>query len=301
MALMEKCIIGMGSYCFPRLENKMSFIGLGVVGGMNILVTLNSNYLKPLKVMLTSLFLNNDDESFTIYLMHSSIKQEEIQRIDQFINEHGSQLVEVHVDDTHFSEAPVLLHYTKEMYYRLLAYKFLPPRLDRILYLDPDILVINSVRQLYQLDMEEYLFAAAYHDKISVKEINKLRLTPYEIDVYYNSGVLLMNLELQRQTIDEKIIYEFVEKNRARLIMPDQDILNALYAKKIKALDETIYNYDARFYNYYKLKSSGKCDMDFIIHNTVFLHFCGKKKPWQKNYSGKFHSLYKHYEKWALG
>jgi lipopolysaccharide biosynthesis glycosyltransferase len=76
--------------------------------------------------------------------------------------------------------------------------------------------------------------------------------------------------------------------------------MNALYSKKIKSLDKKIYNYDVRYYNYYKTKSNGMCDMDYVIRNTVVLHFCGKKKPWKKGYSGKFHALYKHYEKLAL-
>ena len=267
---------------------------------MNILVTLNSNYIHPLKVMLKSLFLNNQDAMFTIYLLHSSLSDQELTDLDAFIHRHGSQLNIIRIDEQFFKNAPVLLHYTKEMYYRLLAFKFLPQHLERILYLDPDILVINPVKRLYETDLDGYLFAAAYHDKISIKEINRLRLIPYKIDAYYNSGVLLMNLELQRQTIDERAIYEFVEKNRAKLIMPDQDILNALYSKKIKSLDEKLYNYDARFYSYYKIMSNGMCDMDFVINNTVILHFCGKKKPWKKGYGGKFYSLYKHYEKLAM-
>ncbi len=39
--------------------------------------------------------------------------------------------------------------------------------------------------------------------------------------------------------------------------------------------------------------------MDILVTFTVILHFCGKKKPWQKAYTGKFHALYKHYEKQA--
>ena len=35
---------------------------------MNILVTLDKNYLSPLKVMLTSLLLNNPNECFEIYI-----------------------------------------------------------------------------------------------------------------------------------------------------------------------------------------------------------------------------------------
>jgi Lipopolysaccharide biosynthesis proteins, LPS:glycosyltransferases len=267
---------------------------------MNILITLNSNYIKPLKVMLKSLFINNQGESFEIYLMYSNIKNEELDDLSKFIKTHGSKLNVIYIGDNYFKDAPVLLHYTKEMYYRLLAFKFLPQDMDRILYLDPDILNINPVRELYSEDIEGYLYAAAYHDKISVKEINKLRLMPYEIDAYYNSGVLLMNLELQRQMIDEQSIYQFVDKNRAKLIMPDQDILNALYSKKIKSIDEKLYNYDARYYRYYRLMTNGTCDMDYVIENTVILHFCGKRKPWNKDYSGSFFALYKHYEKLAL-
>ncbi len=264
---------------------------------INILVTLNSNYIRPLKVMLKSLFLNNAGEQFAIFLMHTSLKENELEELDGYIKAHGNQLKVIFVDENCFDDAPILMHYTKEMYFRLLAYQLLPQNLERILYLDPDILVLNSIRELYETNLRGYLYAAAYHDKISIKEINKIRLYPYEINAYYNSGVLLMNLHKLRQEANEAEIYRFVEENRAKLIMPDQDILNALYAKQIKNLDEKLYNYDARYYSFYKLSSNGLYDMDQIIKHTVILHFCGKRKPWTKKYTGKFYSLYKYYEK----
>ncbi|HOA81921.1 MAG TPA: glycosyltransferase family 8 protein [Defluviitaleaceae bacterium] len=267
---------------------------------MNILVTVDSNYISPLKVMLKSLFINNIEEEFTIYLFYSRLKDNELDDLKSFVSKHDNKLEAIKIGDNYFNDAPTLMHYTKEMYYRLLAFKFLPQELDKILYLDPDILVINKIIDLYNIDIENYLFAAAYHNKIYIREINRLRLSPYEIDKYYNSGVLVMNLNLQRNIIDEKHIFDFVRKNKSKLIMPDQDILNALYSKSIKSIDEILYNYDARFYNYYKILSSGEIDMDYVINNTIILHFCGKKKPWHKKYSGKFHSLYKHYEKIAL-
>ncbi|MDD2234475.1 MAG: glycosyltransferase family 8 protein [Desulfitobacteriaceae bacterium] len=264
---------------------------------MNILVTLDSNYIKPLKTMLISLFLNNPSEIFTIFLMHSKLRDEEVERIQSYAEEYGNKVRNIKISDGTFADAPVLFHYTKEMYFRLLAYKLLPEDLDRVLYLDPDILVINPIRELYDSDFDGCFYAAAYHDIASIKEINKIRFYPYRIDAYYNSGVMLMNLELLRKEADEGEIYRFIEENRRKLVMPDQDILNAIYAKKIKSLDEKLYNYDTRYYYYYKLATNGAYNMDEVINRTVFLHFCGKKKPWQKRYSGKFHSLYKHYEK----
>ena len=250
--------------------------------------------------MLHSLFTNNPNRTFKVFIMHTNIKPKDIHSLEQFVNKNGSELFNIQVDGQHFDHAPILMHYTKEMYYRLLAFKFLPKELDRILYLDPDMLVLNPIDQLYEMDMGKHLFAAASHEKISLKEINRIRLLPYEIDAYYNSGVLLMNLKEQRKVIKEDRIFKFVEENKKKLILPDQDILNALYSKYIWSLEETIYNYDARYYNYYKLLSNHKIDMDYVINHTVFLHFCGKKKPWKSNYSGRFHALYKHYEKKAL-
>jgi len=267
---------------------------------MNLLVTLDSKYIRPLKVMLVSLFINNPGEDFRIYLIHSSIKDEEIADIERFVKSYGQELIAIRIDGGYFRDAPTVLNYPREMYYRLLACKFLPDDLDRILYLDPDILVINPIRELYETDLDGYLYAAAYHNLLAVNEINRIRLYPYKIKMYFNSGVLLMNLELQRKIVDEKAIYDFIDKNRLKLILPDQDIINTLYSRHIKCLDDKLYNYDTRLYNYYRIITNNTCDMDYIMRNTVILHFCGKRKPWHKGYSGKFHSLYKHYESKAL-
>lgn len=266
---------------------------------MNILVTLNSNYLKPLKVMLTSLFFNNPGEKFHIYLMHSSLTGEELEDLHQYIGQDGQRLSVISISDAYFEHAPIVKHYSKEMYYRILAFKFLPPEVEKILYLDPDLMIINEIRSLYDTDLGGRMFGAAYHDRLSVKEVNKIRLLPYEIEAYYNTGVLLMDLALQRENIREREVFNFVEGNRIKLILPDQDIINALYAKSIMPLDEVRYNYDPRYYKYYRLVSNGKVDMDYIVKNSSIIHFCGKRKPWNKNYSGNFHSLYKHYEKLA--
>jgi len=244
--------------------------------------------------MLCSLFMNNPEEHFTVYVMHSRLKPAEVAALQQFAGLFGSELAEVKVDAGCFQDAPVLLHYPKEMYYRLLAYTLLPDSIERILYLDPDILVINPIAQLYHLDLGGHLYAAAHHFTAS-RAINQLRLSPYEIPHYFNSGVLLMNLVLQRERIKPQQIYSFVDRFRMRLVMPDQDVLNALFGNQILPIDEKLYNYDARYYRLYRLLSGGVWDMRHVMEHTVILHFCGKKKPWHKDYRGRFHALYTHY------
>ena len=148
---------------------------------INILVTLDSNYILPLKILLTSLFLNNPGETFSIFLLHSSLDENEIADLSAFSRSFGQSLIPIRIGESDFADAPVVLHYTKAMYYRLLAFKYLPEFLDRVLYLDPDTLVINPIRPLYDLEMGDHLYAAAYHDLPARSDFNKLRLYPYPI------------------------------------------------------------------------------------------------------------------------
>ena len=74
-----------------------------------------------------------------------------------------------------------------ECQYRLLAHQFLPDHLEKILYLDADILCINDAVELYQMEMGDYPYAAASHTHLTnvTNVINKIRLKTYEAEGYY--------------------------------------------------------------------------------------------------------------------
>lgn len=171
---------------------------------MNILVTLDKNYLPPLKVMLGSLFINNSKEVFDIYMIADGLSDRDVDGLAEYCHQFHAQLHPVEFDPSIFDQAPALRYYSRAMYYRLLAADLLFDHLDRILYLDPDILVINPISDLYEIDLEGYLMAAASHsDKLGlINSVNKARLSNYDAESYFNSGVLLMNLKQMRQEIN---------------------------------------------------------------------------------------------------
>ncbi|MDD7306753.1 MAG: glycosyltransferase family 8 protein [Peptoniphilaceae bacterium] len=266
---------------------------------MNILVTLDKNYLHPLKVMLASMFINNPGQVFDIYVIADGLEDEDFKNLEVFAAKKASFIHRVFFDDRVFDGAKASRYYSKAMYYRLLAAELLPKDLDRILYLDPDILVINEISELYNIDFEGNLFAAASHgDRMGVIDaVNRIRLSNFKADLYFNSGVMMMNLEKMREEIKKEDIFSYIEDNAKGLLLPDQDVLNALYGHKILEIDDSLYNFDTR--NFIKDFIASKADknMDWIIENTVFLHFCGRSKPWHRGYFGYFSALYKHYEK----
>lgn len=264
-------------------------------GKINLLVTFDKNYIPPFRVMLKSLVATNPQEMFHIWLLHSAIPEQELQALNEYCSALRVALSPLQVDRAFFENAPVSKQYPQEMYYRLLAPLILPEAVDKILYIDPDILVINPVRPLWELELDGNVFAAASHTGVFdvMNGVNRARLGK-EHD-YFNSGVMLMDLTKARELVKPEDIYDCVREHSAELILPDQDVFNFLYGTHTQQIDDEVWNYDARYYSSYLLRSNGLCNMDWVMQNTVFLHFCGKKKPWKASHSSRFGSLYKHY------
>lgn len=266
---------------------------------MNILITLDENYFPRLRVLLMSLKMNNPGEHFDIYLLYSGLSERMLRAVERWCRAAGYEFHPIRMDGDLFENAPVSSRYPTEMYYRLLASRLLPQELNRIIYLDPDILVINPLRPLWETNMSGWLFGAAAHTGKTelANDVNRLRLG-VEHD-YYNSGVLLMDLELGREEIIPEEIFRYVEEHRMELLLPDQDLLNAMFGERIFPLDDAVWNYDARNYNNYVMRSSGKYNVKWVMENTAILHFCGKAKPWKPGYIYRFGVLYQHYEQLA--
>ena len=262
---------------------------------INILVTLDKNYLPQLKVMLTSMYINHPGLECDIYLLHSNIPDSDTDLLREELRRLDYRLIPVQASDELFDGAQISDRYPKEMYYRLLAARYLPDSLDKILYLDPDILIINELYELWNTDISGYLFAAASHiGKTNIaNDVNHIRLN---IDNdYYNSGVLLMNLDECRRQIKPGEVFDYVAAHSGELFLPDQDVLNALYGDRILPIDDIIWNYDARRFSNYMVRSGGKADMEWVMAHTAVMHYCGREKPWKHNYVRRFGSLYRHY------
>ena len=144
-------------------------------------------------------------------------------------------------------------------------------------------------------DTADVLFAAGSHTgKTELSNnVNRLRLkTDHD---YYNSGVLLIDLKRCREQITPETLFQYVRTHENELLLPDQDVLNALYGKQVLPINDALWNYDARNYQTYLLRSGGARDLSWVMANTSILHFCGKVKPWKLGYPYRFGLLYRHY------
>ena len=267
---------------------------------INLLITFDENYAGPFLTMVRSLSVNNPGEQFRIYLLHSSIPQRKLDWLIDICTPMSIHLTPLKVNRSLFQTAPFSERYPQEMYYRLLAPCLLPDGLERVIYLDPDILIINSLRPLWEMDLGDSTFAAASHVGVMniMNGINRMRLdTGHD---YYNTGVILMDLKKARSLVKPNAVFNSVRTYAAELLLPDQDVFNYLYGAHTMPLEDEIWNYDTRYFSGYMFRSKGLYTMTWIMQNTVILHFCGKKKPWAEDYIKQFDALYKHYMRLAI-
>ncbi len=260
---------------------------------INILVTLDENYVPYLNVMLSTLVCSNPDSFFDVYLLHSSIRAETVKSTEKVLGDAG-HLIPVKVHDLTLDQAPTTTRYPKEIYYRIFAARYLPETIERVLYLDPDLVINGSILPLYRLSMEEYYFAAASHiDSLGlIHKVNKLRLDMDDNSPYINSGVMLMNLAYLRQEQNFEDVFRFIEKRKSLLMLPDQDIISSLYGSKIYALDAFRYNMTERLYLTHS-PFEKDLDLDWVRKHSVVIHYCGRNKPWKDNYIGSLDVFYK--------
>lgn len=264
---------------------------------MNILVTVDSNYVRPLKVMLTSFFTYHKNEN-QIYLLYSNVKETELAELRNMIEERGSRFFPVRMEENLLSDVPVFRYFTKEMYYRLFAGVMFLGK-DKMLYLDPDILIRGSLEELYETDIEENVLAGVADYAINHMpelSMHKEELGMEEREQYINSGVLVLNLKELRKRFRGKDIERIVKEKGDLLLYPDQDIINLLFRGRIKVLERK-YNYNTGYGSFGKMLKYIAGGFIKEKQYPVIVHYMGASKPWHPEYYGKFGKEYRSYLK----
>lgn len=263
---------------------------------INILVTLNKAYLPYLISMIRSLNDSNPYE-FDIYVFSNDISLFDINKYNKFLSNNNKYYI-INIPKEKLNHAPITYRYPQEMYYRILASKYLPQKIDKILYLDPDIIIKGDILDLYNIDLTDKFFAGASNIQKILKRFNQIKNGASRKSEYINTGVLLMNLKELRLHQNEEEIYEYIEKRKHLLTLPDQDIINALYGEKIIVINRYIYNLSDRAITQHNLTKLNEepIDLKWVDKNTKIIHYLGKNKPWKEDYHGILKVYYDKYD-----
>lgn len=247
-----------------------------------IVFSTNDTYIKYLSVAIISLRQCVQDIPYHIFVLYDRLTHKNISLIKTLETEKVKITficVDKYIDKYALYEKD---YFTKEMYFR-----FLIPTIfknyHKVLYLDCDIVVKKDVYEIFQTRLgDKYL--ACCKDLCSARKIENiktyLKTNPAN---YFNSGVLLFNVDVWNKLSIHKKCFEYVEQYK-NLMCPDQDILNMICEKNVYYLD-TKWNY-LWHYNFI-IENEHSEDFINIVRqynaqeNQVnIVHYSSNKKPW---------------------
>lgn len=245
---------------------------------MNIALCTDENFSIPALVCITSIFENNKEDDCHVYVLTDGLSDNARKKFCRLSQIYAQPIYVMSIDKHRFDGLTVSNRYPVSMYYRFLLPEMLPNE-DVVLYLDCDIIVRHSLKELFTIDIDEYALGAVVSQSSDwVKWYNDHKLaTPF-----FNSGVLLMNLNYWRRNNIFESLVKWVVENPNGLWLPDQSALNKVLERKVRYLDYT-YNFQERWtrplqgsYIHYskwdEIENTGK--------DPVIIHYCDAEKPW---------------------
>ena len=251
---------------------------------MDILVSSNRRYLHQTGTMLRSV-LSSTGEPVEVWLLHGGLAGEDRKRLVSRLP--GAKVHFILVDASLFGAetAPLhIRHITQETYYRLLAPFLLPDRLQRILWLDSDLVVRGDLKEFYGQDLEGRSLIACRNMGESAVQSNAVRLGLPAGTLYFNAGVLLMNLAYLRAHGSQEQILSFCRKHQGLLKLQDQDVLNLLYHDSALVRTDQVWNCMVHYTESFVSRD--------IAERAVILHYAGKWKPWHWRWQDRYARSY---------
>ncbi len=258
---------------------------------MNLLFAINGGYIPTFLGCMRSVLLHGGASHYEVFILHSDLTDGDEADIRTALPDVDFHFV--FVDPAMFDGFPESKRYPRQIYYRIAAPLLLPDTLERILYLDADTVIINPLTTLYATPFGDAHFMACTHTRKLLEKLNAARLGMDEAAPYINTGVLLYNLPALRADLDMERVRAFADEKQDVFLLPDQDILTALYGDRVHLLDSMVYNLSDRILALHNAElRNAPVDLDWVRAHTVIIHYCGRLKPWKPHYVGVLDVFY---------
>ena len=241
----------------------------------HILLCGDTHYIKYIGVTMTSILLTNKGEEFEFHIFVDSVSEEDLSRLEQtsekfsvsiniyFIN---VDVIKKFSEDMHGND-----HISVAAYFRFIAFGALYKIVDKVLYLDSDICVLDDkINIFWKVDL---LNKIAIVIGKQAGDSSEIRLN---VEKAFNSGVIFVDINNWNESdLTSKCIEKACEKVWPFL---DQDVLNMILDKKFISVKQR-YNYEFSLSK--MIDDVDKPSKVVIDENEItILHYIGASKPW---------------------
>lgn len=253
---------------------------------LHIVFISDENYVMPTVVAISSIYHNkNINAHYCIHVICCEVTDKSKELFRNLNSDNFEvQVVEVQQSDE-LAECKIKnLHVSTAALYKFnIANLF--PDIDRLLYLDGDILVQNNLETIFEIDISD-VYAAV------VKDYKPMTYNPPQVEklgvnhsAYFNSGVMLLNLKKFRE---DDLFHKLLDYRLHGInFFMDQDALNVVFAEKVVYLP-LYYNVMSSVMGYFTLDALASYyelgDVESkkdIYSKAIIVHLCTKYKPWK--------------------
>jgi lipopolysaccharide biosynthesis glycosyltransferase len=276
-----------------RLGTKLISRRGALLSSINVALAIDGTYIAHTAAAMASM-LDMIDSAATIrffLLTNQTLSKQDRATLSTIFP--GCDIHFIDVDMSAFEWAPLnRSHISVAAYYRLHMHKFLPTDIERVIYIDSDTIVVDSLLKLWNTDIGSKPIAGCA-DEGGVTQSKRLNLPLSH--TYFNSGILIFNLDEIRNSkiLDDALQTYDVYKNV--ITLQDQDLLNILFCNRTYILplkwniNNIIFAYSGI------LPSYSVADAREAVTDPGILHFTGPHKPWARTCVNPLSALYWHY------
>lgn len=265
---------------------------------LQVVTGADERYRLPLAVTIASLLEAMCPESqLHLYLLDSGLTPETRERLHELVNRirPDVQLTWLALDPAEFAHLEVRHRgYLSPAAYARLKIPELLPELDRVIYLDSDLVVHSDLTALWNVDLEGQLVGAVQDSGIPVvgarygiESYEALGLNP--VAPYFNSGVLVIDPDAWRKHDISRRALAYLTKYKDRLNTCDQEGLNAVLHGQWKPLDFR-WNVTTEFFSVETRSPRSRLCRSFyqavaearkrVAESPSIVHYTSAQKPW---------------------
>lgn len=275
----------------------------------HIVYASDDRFAEILGVSLVSLYENSKDmDEIVVYVLDSGIADENKQKLLSVCKSYKRNDI-VFIPGKNISEKlsmdVAVDRGSLSQYARLFVSSDLQKELNRVLYLDCDIIVKKSIKELWNLDLHGKTIGALMD---AFSKYYRKNIDLEQDDVMFNSGVMLIDLDKWREQNIEDRLLKFITAKNGKIQQGDQGALNHVLSHKTYCF-EPRFNTVTIFYDFtYKEMLIYRKPPEFYteeqieeaVDNPSIIHFTTSflsKRAWMKGCKHRYVSEWLSYKK----
>lgn len=269
---------------------------------INIVFASDNNYAQHTAVAMASVLVNTKvPQKIQFYLIDDKIQPENKEKITKTVQNLGGNIEFIKIKNSRLEDCYVSGELSRASYFRLDIANILDESIEKIIYLDCDLLVYDDIEKMWQLDMGGKPVAATCDLGIMAsarvrKQKNNFIGLPFDAP-YFNAGVLMMDLKKWRDGNYAEAIIALATQNKYP--NHDQDALNKFFMNNWQEIPlrwdviPPVFNLFLKIVTKPDLRKKA---IEAKLNPAIF-HYAGGYKPWEYEIHNGFNEKYYEYLK----